>query len=162
MALLTEPGKFQGGAALRSVTDWNHYNHEYTSNILNYPTTDSLAYMKSSPIYFAENLSDRLLMLHGMVDDNVQFQDIVRLSQRFIELGKENWELAAFPIEAHGFQKSYSWADEYRRIYELFIDELTESKRTVMELREMKTKEEMLANFSVIQEMYPTITLENV
>jgi dipeptidyl aminopeptidase/acylaminoacyl peptidase len=124
MALLTEPGKFQGGAALRSVTDWNHYNHEYTSNILNYPETDTLAYELSSPIYFADNLEDRLVMLHGMVDDNVQFQDVVRLSQRFIELGKENWELAVFPVEAHGFKKSYSWADEYRRIYELFMDEL--------------------------------------
>ncbi len=124
MALLTEPGKFQGGAALRSVTDWYHYNHEYTSNILNYPTTDTLAYERSSPIYFAENLEDRLVMLHGMVDDNVQFQDVVRLSQRFIELGKDNWELAVFPVEAHGFQKGYSWADEYRRIYELFMDEL--------------------------------------
>ncbi|GAB5417767.1 MAG: prolyl oligopeptidase family serine peptidase [Crocinitomicaceae bacterium] len=124
MALLKEPGKFQGGAALRSVTDWNHYNHEYTSNILNYPTSDVIAYEQSSPIYFADNLEDRLLMLHGMVDDNVQFQDVVRLSQRFIELGKDNWELAVFPVEAHGFQKSYSWADEYRRIYELFMDEL--------------------------------------
>lgn len=124
MALLTEPGKFQGGAALRSVTDWYHYNHEYTSNILNYPTTDTLAYERSSPIYFAENLQDRLVMLHGMVDDNVQFQDVVRLSQRFIELGKDNWELALFPVEAHSFKKGYSWADEYRRIYELFMDEL--------------------------------------
>ena len=124
MALLNEPGKFQGGAALRSVTDWYHYNHEYTSNILNYPTTDTLAYERSSPIYFAESLEDRLVMLHGMVDDNVQFQDVVRLSQRFIELGKDNWELAVFPVEAHGFKKSYSWADEYRRIYELFMDEL--------------------------------------
>ena len=63
-------------------------------------------------------------MLHGMVDDNVQFQDVVRLSQRFIELGKENWELAVFPVEAHGFKESYSWNDEYRRIYELFYSEL--------------------------------------
>jgi dipeptidyl aminopeptidase/acylaminoacyl peptidase len=54
----------------------------------------------------------------------VQFQDVVRLSQRFIELGKENWELAVFPVEAHGFQESYSWTDEYRRIYELFYTEL--------------------------------------
>lgn len=59
-------------------------------------------------------------MLHGMVDDNVQFQDIVRLQQRLIELGKSNWELAAYPVEAHGFQEAYSWYDEYRRIYELF------------------------------------------
>jgi dipeptidyl aminopeptidase/acylaminoacyl peptidase len=63
-------------------------------------------------------------MLHGMVDDNVQFQDVVRLSERFIELGKENWDMAIFPVESHGFKKSYSWYDEYRRIYELFYTEL--------------------------------------
>ena len=124
MAMLTTPSEFPCAAALRSVTDWAHYNHEYTSNILNYPGTDPEAYKKSSPIYYANQLQGKLLMLHGMVDDNVQFQDVVRLSQRFIELGKENWELAVFPIEAHGFKESYSWNDEYRRIYELFYTEL--------------------------------------
>jgi len=124
MALLTEPGTFKAGAALRSVTDWAHYNHGYTSNILNFPETDSIAYRRSSPIYFAENLKDRLVMLHGMVDDNVQFQDVVRLSQRFIELGKKNWDLAVFPVESHGFTKTSSWVDEYRRILELFDKEL--------------------------------------
>ncbi|MDB3905170.1 prolyl oligopeptidase family serine peptidase, partial [Crocinitomicaceae bacterium] len=120
MALLTKPEEFACGAALRSVTDWSHYNHEYTSNILNYPETDSLAYRRSSPIYFADNLTKPLLMLHGMEDNNVQFQDVVRLSQRFIELGKKNWELAVFPVEAHGFKEASSWVDEYRRILELF------------------------------------------
>lgn len=129
MAMLSTPGEFPCGAALRSVTDWAHYNHEYTSNILNYPDTDPEAYRKSSPIYFAENLKGKLLMLHGMVDDNVQFQDVVRLSQRFIELHKENWELAVFPVEAHGFKESYSWYDEYRRIYELFYNELVLKKQ---------------------------------
>jgi dipeptidyl aminopeptidase/acylaminoacyl peptidase len=124
MALLTKPDEFACGAALRSVTDWSHYNHEYTSNILNYPETDSLAYRRSSPIYFAEHLEKPLLMLHGMVDDNVQFQDVVRLSQRFIEEGKTDWELAVFPIEAHGFKKAASWTDEYRRILELFKENL--------------------------------------
>ena len=120
MGLLTSPNEFACGAALRSVTDWAHYNHEYTSNILNYPSTDPEAYKKSSPIYFAQNLCKPLIMLHGMVDDNVQFQDVVRLSQRFIELGKKDWELAVYPVEAHGFKESYSWQDEYRRIFELF------------------------------------------
>lgn len=119
MGLLTKPNEFACGAALRSVTDWAHYNHEYTSNILNYPETDPDAYRKSSPIYFAENLQDPLVMLHGMVDDNVQFQDVVRLSQRFIELGKKDWELAVYPVESHGFKEAYSWYDEYRRILEL-------------------------------------------
>jgi dipeptidyl aminopeptidase/acylaminoacyl peptidase len=67
-------------------------------------------------------------MLHGVVDDNVQFQDIIRLSQRFIELGKTNWDLAVYPVEAHGFEKTYSWYDEYRRIWELFEKHLILTK----------------------------------
>lgn len=124
MALFTSPGTFQAGAALRSVTDWAHYNHGYTSDILNTPVEDSLAYRRSSPIYFAEGLQDRLLILHGMVDVNVQFQDVVRLAQRLVELGKDNWEFAVFPVEDHGFKEAGSWADEYRRIFKLFEEEL--------------------------------------
>ncbi len=120
MALFTQPDVFASGAALRSVTDWAHYNHGYTSNILNEPFTDSIAYRRSSPIYFAGGLKGKLLMCHGMVDTNVHFQDIVRLSQRLIELGKNNWELAVYPVEDHGFTTPSSWTDEYKRILLLF------------------------------------------
>ncbi len=120
MGMLTTPGEFASGAGLRSVTDWAHYNHGYTGNILNFPETDPEAYKKSSPIYFADNLKGNLLMLHGMVDDNVEYKDIVRLSQRFIELEKKNWSLASFPVESHGFKETYSWIDEYGRILNLF------------------------------------------
>mgnify|MGYP003574913427 CR=1 FL=1 len=120
MGMLTTPGEFASGAALRSVTDWAHYNHGYTGNILNFPETDPAAYKKSSPIYYAGNLKGNLVMLHGMVDDNVEYKDIVRLSQRFIELEKKNWSLASYPVEAHGFKETYSWIDEYSRILNLF------------------------------------------
>ncbi|MCY1723505.1 prolyl oligopeptidase family serine peptidase [Prolixibacteraceae bacterium Z1-6] len=120
MALFNHPDVFKAGAALRSVTDWAHYNHGYTSNILNTPVEDSIAFIRSSPIYFVEGLEGALLMCHGMVDDNVHFQDIVRLTQRLIELGKENWELAVYPVEPHGFREPSSWTDEYKRIYKLF------------------------------------------
>lgn len=124
MGLFTSPGTFKAGAALRSVTDWAHYNHGYTSNILNTPVQDSIAYYKSSPIYHAEGLQDNLLILHGMIDDNVQFQDVVRLAQRLIELEKDNWEFAVFPVERHGFVEPSSWTDEYKRIYNLFQEHL--------------------------------------
>ncbi|RYF77870.1 MAG: hypothetical protein EON98_16025, partial [Chitinophagaceae bacterium] len=55
-----------------------------------------------------------------MVDVNVHFQDIVRLTQRLIELGKDNWELAVYPVEDHGFVAPSSWTDEYKRILKLF------------------------------------------
>jgi dipeptidyl aminopeptidase/acylaminoacyl peptidase len=124
MALFTTPDVFAAGAALRPVTDWAHYNHGYTSNILNVPQKDAESYRKSSPIYFAEGLKGALLICHGMVDTNVLFQDSVRLAQRLIELRKENWELAAYPVENHGFERASSWADEYKRILKLFEDNL--------------------------------------
>lgn len=120
MAMFTQPDVFAAGAGLRCVTDWAHYNHGYTSNILNEPFNDSLAYKRSSPIYFAEGLKGHLLMCHGMVDQNVHFQDIVRLTQRLIELHKDNWELAVYPMEDHGFVEPSSWTDEYKRVFKLF------------------------------------------
>ena len=124
MGLFTEPDIFKSGAGLRSVTDWAHYNHGYTSNILNEPANDENSYKKSSPIYFAEGLKGNLLMAHGMVDVNVNFQDIVRLSQRLIELKKNNWELAVYPVEDHAFTEAASWSDEYKRILKLFENTL--------------------------------------
>jgi len=120
MAMFTSPGTFAAGAALRPVTDWAHYNHSYTASILNQPQDDAEAYRKSSPIYFAEGLKGALLICHGMVDTNVHFQDSVRVVQRLIELKKENWELAMYPVENHGFEQETSWIDEYRRILKLF------------------------------------------
>ena len=132
MAMFTAPDTFAAGAALRPVTDWAHYNHPYTSNILNDPQADYEAYRRSSPIYFAEGLKGALLICHGMVDTNVLFQDTVRLVQRLIELRKENWSVAPFPVENHGFEEETSWADEYKRILKLFDDNLkhADARRT--------------------------------
>jgi dipeptidyl aminopeptidase/acylaminoacyl peptidase len=120
MALFKAPEVFKAGAALRPVSDWTSYNHEYTANILNTPELDPEAYKRSSPIEFAEGLRGHLLIAHGMMDDNVFFQDSVRLAQRLIELRKDHWSIAPYPLERHGFVQPESWFDEYRRIDELF------------------------------------------
>ncbi len=128
MAMFTEPEVFAAGAALRPVTDWAQYNHGYTANILNTPVEDSIAYRKSSPLYFADGLKGHLLICHGLVDVNVHAQDAIKLAQRLIELGKDNWELAIYPMEDHGFVEPSSWTDEYKRIYKLFENTLKTTK----------------------------------
>ncbi|HWC98608.1 MAG TPA: prolyl oligopeptidase family serine peptidase [Candidatus Sulfopaludibacter sp.] len=120
MAMFTQPDVFSAGAALRPVSDWALYNHGYTGEILNLPQSDAEAYKQSSPIFFAEGLKGALLICHGMVDTNVEFEDTVRLVQRLIELRKENWSVAPYPVENHGFIQPTSWADEYKRILALF------------------------------------------
>jgi dipeptidyl aminopeptidase/acylaminoacyl peptidase len=124
MAMFTTPDVFAAGAALRPVTDWAHYNHPYTANILNLPQSDQEAYRRSSPIYFADGLKGALLICHGLVDVNVHAQDSIRLAQKLIELRKENWELALYPVEDHAFEEATSWADEYKRILKLFESNL--------------------------------------
>ena len=125
MALFKDPDLFACGAALRPVSDWAHYNHPYTSNILNTPEVDPEAYEISSPIEFAAGLRKPLLILHGMVDDNVVFQDSVRLVQKLIELEKTQYfETAIYPVELHGFREPSSWLDEYKRIYYLMEENL--------------------------------------
>ena len=113
MALFTTPDVFAADAALRPVTDWAHYNHGYTSNILNIPQKDAEAYRKSSPIYFADGLKGALLICHGMVDTNVLFQDSIRLAQKLIELKKRELGTGGVSVENHGFERASSWADEY-------------------------------------------------
>ncbi|MCI0419398.1 MAG: prolyl oligopeptidase family serine peptidase [Acidobacteria bacterium] len=124
MALFTAPKSFGAGAALRPVADWAHYNHPYTSNILNQPQEDEEAFRRSSPIYFAEGLEDPLLICHGIVDVNVHVQDTIRLAQRLIELRKPNFELMLYPVEDHAFKEASSWADAYKRIFRLFEQSL--------------------------------------
>ena len=103
MALFTSPDTFAAGAALQAgdrlgaLQPRLHVEHPQRA------AGRLEAYRKSSPIYFAEGLKSPLLIAHGMVDVNVHFQDSVRLAQRLIELRKENWELAVYPVEDHGF-----------------------------------------------------------
>ncbi len=124
MALFRAPGEFAAGAALRPVTDWMQYNNGYTSGILNEPQVDPIAYERSSPIEFAAGLQDALLICHGVIDDNVLFEDSMRLYERLIELHKDNFSMSPYPLDRHGFTNADSWLDEYKRIYHLFESNL--------------------------------------
>ena len=126
VAMFRSPGTFKAGAALRPVSDWAHYNHGYTSNILNTPDLDPEAFYIGSPINFVEGLEGALLIQAGMQDDNVFFQDAVLVVQRLIELEKEDWEIAIYPQDPHGYVHPESWLDGYRRIFRLFEERLAE------------------------------------
>ncbi|NKF20877.1 S9 family peptidase [Solimonas marina] len=119
IALLRAPGEFAAGAALRPPSDWTSYNDDYTSDILNDPQIDPEAYRISSPIEYADQLQDPLLICHGLIDDNVMASDSIRLYQRFIELHKDNFWLSLYPMDRHAFEHADDWYDEYRRVHEL-------------------------------------------
>ena len=120
MSLLRHPGSYAAGVAVYPVTDWAHYNDGYTSRILNgAPYEDEEAYRISSPIYYAEGLQDALQIQHGLVDGNVQIQDVFRLTQRFLELEKD-FDLVVYPMEDHGWDEVPSRRDSYKRMTRWF------------------------------------------
>jgi len=126
MALFTSPHTYACAAVLRAVTSWeNYYRHNpwYTVVRLGTPETEPDAYTKSSPLTYADSLTKPLLILHGMIDDNVFFQDAVLLVDKLQKAGKK-FELMMYPSEEHSFQQPESWIDEYRRIYEFFEEHI--------------------------------------
>lgn len=79
---------------------------------------------KPMPIEFADGLRDPLLICHGVIDDNVLFEDSIRLYQRLIELHKDDFAISPYPLDRHAFSNADSWLDEYKRIYRLFESHL--------------------------------------
>jgi dipeptidyl aminopeptidase/acylaminoacyl peptidase len=124
MAAMRAPERIACAAALRPVADWKNYyaaSPVYTTERLGFPEKNPEGYRRSSPITYADQLRRPLLILHGMVDDNVHFQDSVQLVQKLIDLGKsEYFDVMFYPLENHAFIRPEAWADEYERILRFF------------------------------------------
>ncbi|NNE98425.1 MAG: S9 family peptidase, partial [Pyrinomonadaceae bacterium] len=128
MLVMRAPDKISAAAALRPVMDWKNYyaaNPFYTSQRLGDPKKNPEGYRRSSPIAYAKTLRKKLLILHGLLDDNVQAQDSIQLVEQLMRMDKtEYFELMLYPAERHSFQRPTSWEDEYERILALFEENL--------------------------------------
>ncbi len=116
MIMCTRPGSFSTGVAVAPVSDWKHYNEWYTRHRLDEPKDAEEEYKKSSPVNFAAGLKGHLLMIHGMQDDNVLFQDTVQMTQKLIEAGKD-FDVAFYPKDDHSINRDDSRVHVFRRIY---------------------------------------------
>lgn len=126
-ALTAAPERFDAGAGLRSVTNWRNYyyaNPWYTLPRLGDPEEVPEHYDQSSPLTYADELEHPALLLHGLEDDNVGFQDAVQYIEKLIQSGNEDFDMMMYPSEPHSFTDADSWYDEYRRIFEFFEENL--------------------------------------
>lgn len=117
------PEYFDAAAALRAVTNWKNYYHTnpwYTLPRLGSPEADSANYARSSPITYVDELEKPVLILHGLIDNNVGFQDAAQYIEKLIQEGNKEFEMMMYPSERHSFEDPDAWYDEYSRIYEFF------------------------------------------
>lgn len=124
MLVFRAPEKIAAAAALRPVADWKNYyasSPVYTAERLGFPEKNPEGYKRSSPIAYAEGLRKPLLILHGLVDDNVHAQDSIQLTEKLVRLEKTDYfDVMLYPSESHGFTRPTSWTDEYSRILSFF------------------------------------------
>ncbi|MGM0546189.1 MAG: prolyl oligopeptidase family serine peptidase [Bacteroidota bacterium] len=121
------PDYFDAAAALRAVTNWENYYHTnpwYTQPRLGTPEADSTNYARSSPITYVDDLEDPVLILHGLTDNNVGFQDAAQYIEELIQTGGKEFDMMMYPTERHSFQDPDAWHDEYQRIFDFFEKEL--------------------------------------
>jgi dipeptidyl aminopeptidase/acylaminoacyl peptidase len=121
------PDHFDAAAALRAVTNWDNYyytNPWYTLPRLGKPETDSTNYARSSPITYVDQLEQPVLLLHGLEDNNVGFQDAAQYIDELIQAGNKDFDMMMYPDERHSFKDPDAWYDEYSRIFEFFEEHL--------------------------------------
>lgn len=126
-ALTAEPDRFHAGAALRKVSNWRNYyyaNPWYTLPRLGDPEEVPEHYDQSSPLTYASELQHPVILLHGLIDDNVGSQDAFQYAEELVQNQHGNFEMMIYPSERHGFTSANSWYDEYSRIFEFFEEHL--------------------------------------
>ena len=119
MALVTAPEVFKAGVAGAPVTFHEGYDTAYTEKYMSTPQDNPEGYRRSSPLSYVDQLRGRLLVVHGMIDENVHFRHTARLMQALIDSGKP-FETLIYPNERHMSRSERDRVDMERRLLEFF------------------------------------------
>jgi len=87
--MLKGDGAFSMGIAVAPVTNWRYYDNIYTERFMRKPQDNPEGYDQNSPLFFADKLKGKLLLVHGTADDNVHVQNTLELSERLVQAGKQ-------------------------------------------------------------------------
>ncbi|MEP6786221.1 MAG: alpha/beta fold hydrolase [Sphingomonadales bacterium] len=98
--LETAPGAFAAGVSGAPVTKWDLYDTHYTERYMGMPQDPGGAYAKADPLTYTDRLSDPLLVIHGMADDNVLFEHSTALMAKLQTSGKL-FETMVYPGQTH-------------------------------------------------------------
>jgi dipeptidyl-peptidase-4 len=98
---MTHSKSFKMGIAGGTVSDWRLYDSIYTERVMKTPQNNPTGYDKSSVLKAAKDLSGRLLLIHGAMDDNVHMQNTTQLAYELQKAGKQ-FDLMIYPTQRHG------------------------------------------------------------
>jgi len=123
MMMFKAPDVFRVGVAGAPVTDWSLYDTHYTERYLDRPQENAAGYAASSVLPYAKDLKGKLLVMHGMADDNVLFLHSTKLFRRLQDLGKP-FDVMVYPGAKHGLTRQHDGRHAYATIKRFFDDNL--------------------------------------
>jgi dipeptidyl aminopeptidase/acylaminoacyl peptidase len=131
MCMYTEPDVFKVGIAGAGPTEWENYNSWYSTGTIGKSRTGKTDLEKYSLLPLAKNLKGKLLLVHGMEDSNVLYQDTVRVYRELLKAGKETLvELFLDPTGGHGLGGDVKRFGKARKYEEFFVRVLGEGERS--------------------------------
>jgi dipeptidyl-peptidase-4 len=119
MLMFKAPDLFRAGVSGAPVTDWTLYDTHYTERYLERPSENAAGYESSSVFPYAKDLAGKLLVIHGMADDNVLFLNSTKLFRRLQDLGKP-FEVMVYPGAKHGLLRQHDGRHAYAAMLRFF------------------------------------------
>lgn len=121
---LTEPNSiFKAGVAVAPVTDWKYYDSIYGERFMRTPKENGDGYKASSAFTRADNLKAKLLIMHGLADDNVHFQNTAEYGEQLVQLGKQ-YDQQVFNNRNHSIYGGNTRLYLFTRLTDFFKDNL--------------------------------------
>jgi dipeptidyl-peptidase-4 len=123
MLMFKAPDVFRAGVSGAPVTDWTLYDTHYTERYLDRPQDNAAGYTASSVLPHAKDLKGKLLVMHGMADDNVLFLHSTKLFRQLQDLGKP-FDVMVYPGAKHGLVRQHDGRHAYATIKRFFDENL--------------------------------------
>ena len=114
---------FKTGVAVAAVTDWKYYDTIYGERFMRTPGENHDGYKESSAFTRAKNLHGKLLLVHGMADDNVHYQNCAEYAEHLVQLGKQ-FDMQIYTNRNHSIFGGYTRMHLYTKLTEFFKREL--------------------------------------
>ena len=114
---------FKAGAAVAAVTDWRFYDTVYVERFMRTPQQNAEGYKAGSAFTRAANLNGRLLLVHGMADDNVHFQNCAEYSECLVQADKQ-FDMQVYTNRNHGIYGGNTRYHLFTRLTEFFLNNL--------------------------------------
>ena len=114
---------FKAGVAVAAPTDWKYYDTVYTERFMRTPKENTEGYKAASAFSRADNLHGNLLLVHGMADDNVHFQNCTEYAEHLVQLGKQ-FDMQVYTNRNHGIYGGNTRNHLYTRLTNFFLNNL--------------------------------------